>query len=154
MAKAIRRTGSRRNVRIGSRRNVRIGPRGNVRIRLRKIGRKIPKGIIHVQAGFHNIIVTVTDLRGQVVSWSSAGTCGFKGTRKGTPFAARTATEDAIGPVIDQGMQRAGVVIKGPGLGRDGALKAIRQSSIRITFMRDVTPMPHNGCRPPKKRRV
>nr|YP_009477247.1 ribosomal protein S11 [Dolichandra cynanchoides]AVM81778.1 ribosomal protein S11 [Dolichandra cynanchoides] len=154
MAKARPRTGSRRNVRIGSRRNVRIGPRGNVRISLRKIVRKIPKGVIHVQASFHNIIVTVTDLQGRVVSWSSAGTCGFKGTRKGTPFAARTATKDAIGPVIDQGMQRAGVMIKGPGLGRDGALQAIRKSSIRITFVRDVTPMPHNGCRPPKKRRV
>nr|YP_009447315.1 ribosomal protein S11 [Adenocalymma candolleanum]ATY48601.1 ribosomal protein S11 [Adenocalymma candolleanum] len=152
MAKAIPRTGSRRNVRIGSRRNVRIGSRRN-RISFRKIVRRIPKGVIHVQASFHNIIVTVSDLWGRVVSWSSAGTCGFKGTRKGTPFAARTATEDAIGPVIDQGMQRAGVLIKGAGLGRDAALQAIRQSGILLTYVRDVTPMPHNGCRPPKKRR-
>nr|YP_009477332.1 ribosomal protein S11 [Pleonotoma albiflora]AVM81861.1 ribosomal protein S11 [Pleonotoma albiflora] len=160
MAKAIPRTGSRRNVRIGSRRNVRIGSRRNRislrrnRISLRKIVRRIPRGVIHVQANFHNIIVTVSDLWGRVVSWSSAGTCGFKGTRKGTPFAARTATEDAIGPVIDQGMQRAGVMIKGAGLGRDAALKAIRESGILLTFVRDVTPMAHNGCRPPKKRRT
>nr|AVM84504.1 ribosomal protein S11 [Adenocalymma validum] len=160
MAKAIPRTGSRRNVRIGSRRNVRIGSRRNVRIgsrrnriSLRKIVCRIPKGVIHVQASFHNTIVTVSDLWGRVVSWSSAGTCGFKGTRKGTPVAARTATEDAIGPVIAQGMQRAGVMIKGAGLGRDAALQAIRQSGILLTFVRDVTPMPHNGCRPPKKRR-
>nr|YP_009166719.1 ribosomal protein S11 [Tanaecium tetragonolobum]ALB78287.1 ribosomal protein S11 [Tanaecium tetragonolobum] len=146
MAKAIPRTGSRRNVRIGSRRIVRI--------RLRKIGYRIPKGVIHVQANFHNIIVTVTDPWGRVVSWSSAGTCGFQGTRKGTPFAAETATEDAIGPVIRQGMQRAGVMIKGPGRGRNAALQAIRRSGIRLTFVRDVTPMPHNGCRAPKKRRV
>nr|YP_009661387.1 ribosomal protein S11 [Amphilophium dusenianum]YP_009661428.1 ribosomal protein S11 [Amphilophium dusenianum]QCT82642.1 ribosomal protein S11 [Amphilophium dusenianum]QCT82643.1 ribosomal protein S11 [Amphilophium dusenianum] len=148
------RIGSRRNVRIGSRRHVRIGSRRHGRISLRKIVGRIPKGVIHVQASFHNIIVTVTDLRGRVVSWSSAGTCGFKGTRKGTPFAARTATEDAIGPVIDHGMQRAGVMIKGPGLGRDAALRAIRQSGIRCFFIRDVTPMAHNGCRPPKRRRI
>nr|YP_009446722.1 ribosomal protein S11 [Adenocalymma biternatum]ATY48006.1 ribosomal protein S11 [Adenocalymma biternatum] len=160
MAKAIPRTGSRRNVRIGSRRNVRIGSRRNVRVGLRrnrisfrKIVRRISKGVIHVQASFHNTIVTVSDLWGRVVSWSSAGTCGFKGTRKGTPFAAQTATEDAIGPVIDQGMQRAGVMIKGAGLGRDAALQVIRRSGIRFTFVQDVTPMPHNGCRPPKKKR-
>nr|YP_009447230.1 ribosomal protein S11 [Adenocalymma subspicatum]ATY48514.1 ribosomal protein S11 [Adenocalymma subspicatum] len=160
MAKAIPRTGSRRNVRIGSRRNVRIGSRRRLRvglrgnrISLRKIVRRISKGVIHVQASFHNTIVTVSDLWGRVVSWSSAGTCGFKGTRKRTPFAARTATEDAIGPVIDQGMQRAGVVINGAGLGRDAALQVIRESGIRFTFVRDVTPIPHNGCRPPKKKR-
>nr|WEV86920.1 ribosomal protein S11 [Lundia spruceana] len=153
MAKARPRTRSRRNVRIRSRRNVRIRSRSNVRIRLRKIVPRIPKGLIHVQASFHNIIVTVTDLRGRVVSWSSAGTCGFRSTRKGTPFAAKTATEDAIGPVIKQGMQRAGVVIKGPGRGRNAALKAIRRSGLRFAFLRDVTGMPHNGCRPPKKRR-
>nr|YP_009731786.1 ribosomal protein S11 [Siphonostegia chinensis]QHR84980.1 ribosomal protein S11 [Siphonostegia chinensis] len=138
MAKAIPRTGSRRNVRIGS----------------RKSARKIPKGVIHVQASFNNTIVTVTDVRGQVVSWSSAGTCGFKGKRKGTPFAAQTTAKNAIGTVIDQGMQRAAVMIKGPGLGRDAALRTIFRSGIRLTFVRDVTPLPHNGCRPPKKRRV
>nr|YP_011031680.1 ribosomal protein S11 [Polyscias fruticosa]WRB04919.1 ribosomal protein S11 [Polyscias fruticosa] len=138
MAKAIPRSGSRRNGRIGS----------------RKSTRRIPKGVIHVQASFNNTIVTVTDVRGRVISWSSAGTCGFKGTRRGTPFAAQTAAGNAIRTVVDQGMQRAEVMIKGPGLGRDAALRAIRRSGILLSFVRDVTPMPHNGCRPPKKRRV
>nr|YP_009117707.1 ribosomal protein S11 [Acorus gramineus]AJE71249.1 ribosomal protein S11 [Acorus gramineus]QQV73868.1 ribosomal protein S11 [Acorus gramineus] len=132
----------------------RIGSRRNGRIGLRKTGRRIPKGIIHVQASFNNTIVTVTDVRGRVVSWSSAGTCGFKGTRRGTPFAAQTAAGNAIRTAVDQGMQRAEVMIKGPGLGRDAALRAIRRSGILLNFVRDVTPMPHNGCRPPKKRRV
>nr|YP_009415251.1 ribosomal protein S11 [Musella lasiocarpa]YP_010219329.1 ribosomal protein S11 [Ensete ventricosum]YP_010219686.1 ribosomal protein S11 [Ensete superbum]YP_010221205.1 ribosomal protein S11 [Ensete glaucum]ASL69897.1 ribosomal protein S11 [Musella lasiocarpa]AYP33001.1 ribosomal protein S11 [Ensete superbum]AYP34319.1 ribosomal protein S11 [Musella lasiocarpa]QBE86344.1 ribosomal protein S11 [Musella lasiocarpa]QXF60561.1 ribosomal protein S11 [Ensete glaucum] len=138
MTKAIPRIGSRRNGRIGSRKN----------------GRRIPKGIIHVQASFNNTIVTVTDVRGRVVSWASAGTSGFKGTRRGTPYAAQAAALDAIRTVVGQGMQRAEVMIKGPGLGRDAALRAIRRSGILLSFVRDVTPMPHNGCRPPKKRRV
>nr|QKW88395.1 ribosomal protein S11 [Tradescantia pallida] len=138
MTKAITRIGSRRNGRIG----------------LRKSRRRIPKGIIHVQASFNNTIVTVTDVRGRVVSWASAGTCGFKGTRRGTPYAAQAAALNAINMVVDQGMQRAEVMIKGPGLGRDAALRAIRRSGILLNFVRDVTPMPHNGCRPPKKRRV
>nr|YP_010421477.1 ribosomal protein S11 [Urtica hyperborea]USG55529.1 ribosomal protein S11 [Urtica hyperborea] len=120
----------------------------------RKNGRRISKGVIHVQASFNNTIVTVTDVCGRVISWSSAGTCGFKGTRRGTPFAAQTAAGNAIRTVVDQGMQRAEVMIKGPGLGRDAALRAIRRSGILLSFIRDVTPMPHNGCRPPKKRRV
>nr|YP_009477418.1 ribosomal protein S11 [Tecomaria capensis]AVM81950.1 ribosomal protein S11 [Tecomaria capensis] len=139
MAKAIPRTGSRRNVRIGS----------------RKSARRIPKGVIHVQASFSNTIVTVTDVRGRVVSCSSAGTCGFKDRRRRrTPFAAQTAAANAIRTVVNQGMKRAEVMIKGPGPGRDGALRAICKSGIRLIFVRDVTPMPHNGCRPPKKRRV
>nr|QHH24228.1 ribosomal protein S11 [Curcuma longa] len=138
MTKAIPRIGSRRNGRIGSRKN----------------GRRIPKGIIHVQASLNNTIVTITDVRGRVVSWASASTSGFKGPRRGTPYAAQAAAVNAIRTVVDQGMQRAGVMIKGPGLGRDAALRAICRSSIRLSFVRDVTPMPHNGCRPPKKRRV
>nr|YP_009434812.1 ribosomal protein S11 [Lobelia galpinii]ATG24718.1 ribosomal protein S11 [Lobelia galpinii] len=113
--------------------------------------RRIPKGVIHVQAGFNNTIVTVTDVQGRVVSSASAGNCGFRGRRKGTPFAAQTTAVNAIRTVV---MQRAEVLIKGPGLGRDAALRAIRKSGIRLTFVRDVTPLPHNGCRPPKKRRV
>nr|YP_010835828.1 ribosomal protein S11 [Phacellaria rigidula]WGC44175.1 ribosomal protein S11 [Phacellaria rigidula] len=132
----------------------RIGSRRNGRIGLRKSARRIPSGVLHVQASFNNTLVTVTDIRGQVVYWSSAGTCGFKGARKGTPFAAQTAAENAIRTMVDQGMQRAEVMIKGPGLGRDAALRAIRRSGILLSFVRDVTPMPHNGCRPPKKRRV
>nr|YP_005089528.1 ribosomal protein S11 [Silene conica]AEC04036.1 ribosomal protein S11 [Silene conica] len=138
MAKPIRKISSRRTGRIRSRKSV----------------RKIPKGIIHVQAGFNNTIVTVTDVRGQVVSWASAGTCGFKGPKRGTPFAAHAAAINAIRRVVEQGMQRAEVMIKGPGLGRDAALRAIRRSGILLSFVRDVTPMPHNGCRPLKKRRV
>nr|YP_008994427.1 ribosomal protein S11 [Viviania marifolia]AGV02855.1 ribosomal protein S11 [Viviania marifolia] len=138
MAKPIRRISSLRNVRIVSRKGT----------------RKIPKGVIHVQASFNNTIVTITDVRGRVVSWSSAGTCGFKGRRKGTPFAAQTTMENAIRTVVDQGMQRAKVMIKGPGLGRDAALRAILNKGIRLSFIRDITPLPHNGCRPPKKRRV
>nr|YP_010283839.1 ribosomal protein S11 [Carallia brachiata]YP_010349543.1 ribosomal protein S11 [Carallia diplopetala]UKZ50993.1 ribosomal protein S11 [Carallia brachiata]UNW51324.1 ribosomal protein S11 [Carallia diplopetala] len=138
MAKILPKISSRRNERIGSRKNV----------------RKIPKGVIYVQASFNNTIVTVTDVRGRVISWSSAGACGFKGTRRGTPFAAQNAAGDVIRTVVDQGMQRAEVMIKGPGLGRDAALRAIRRSGILLNFVRDVTPMPHNGCRPPKKRRV
>nr|UXP75443.1 ribosomal protein S11 [Cotinus coggygria var. pubescens] len=138
MAKSIPKSVSRRTGRIGS----------------RKSARQIPKGVIHVQASFNNTIVTITDVRGRVISWSSAGTCGFRGTRRGTPFAAQTAAGNAIRAVADQGMQRAEVMIKGPGLGRDAALRAIRRSGIRLSFVRDVTPMPHNGCRPPKKRRV
>ncbi|GJZ35956.1 ribosomal protein S11 [Tanacetum coccineum] len=109
------------------------------------------------QKWIHEGLITESlpnDVRGRVVSWSSAGTCGFRGTRRGTPFAAQTAAANAIRAVVDQGMQRAEVMIKGPGLGRDAALRAIRRSGILLTFVRDVTPMPHNGCRPPKKRRV
>nr|UEE84012.1 30S ribosomal protein S11 [Paris guizhouensis]UEE84098.1 30S ribosomal protein S11 [Paris axialis]UEE85036.1 30S ribosomal protein S11 [Paris vaniotii]UEE85294.1 30S ribosomal protein S11 [Paris variabilis]UEE85896.1 30S ribosomal protein S11 [Paris lihengiana]WRK69059.1 ribosomal protein S11 [Paris sp. SP-2023a] len=126
------------------------------RIGSRKNGRRIPKGVIHVQASFNNTIVTVTDVRGRVVSWASAGSCPskLKGPRKGTPYAAQEAAYMAIHTVVDRGMQRAEVMVKGPGLGRDGALRAIRRSGILLSFVRDVTPMPHNGCRPPKKRRV
>ena len=129
-------------------------PKTLKRFSSRKGRRRIPKGVIHVQASFNNTIVTVTDVRGRVIAWSSAGTCGFKGTRRGTPFAAQTAAVNAIRTVADQGMQRAEVRIKGPGLGRDAALRAIRRSGILLSLVRDVTPMPHNGCRPPKKRRV
>nr|AMP18860.1 ribosomal protein S11 [Sageretia filiformis] len=131
-----------------------IGLPSNRRVEFHAHAPRIPKGVIHVQASFNNTIVTVTDVRGRVISWSSAGTCGFKGTRRGTPFAAQTAAGNAIRTVVDQGMQRAEVMIKGPGLGRDAALRAIRRSGILLSFIRDVTPMPHNGCRPPKKRRV
>lgn len=135
--------------RFGSRRNKRIGSRNT--------GLRIPKIVIHVQASFHNTIVTVTDIRGRVISCSSTGTCGFKGRRKRTPFAAQTAARNAINaikPVANPNRQQAEVLIKGPGPGRDAALRAICQSGILFSFIRDVTPMPHNGCRPPKRRRV
>ncbi|KMS94264.1 hypothetical protein BVRB_023160 [Beta vulgaris subsp. vulgaris] len=102
----------------------------------------VKKGVIHVQASFNNTIVTFTDVRGRVVSWASAGTCGFRGIKRGTQFATQTAAENAIRTVVEQGMQRAEVMIKGPGLGRDAALRAIRRSGILLSFVRDVTPMP------------
>nr|YP_009868747.1 ribosomal protein S11 [Leptocodon hirsutus]YP_010127678.1 ribosomal protein S11 [Codonopsis tsinlingensis]YP_010248245.1 ribosomal protein S11 [Codonopsis pilosula]YP_010392002.1 ribosomal protein S11 [Codonopsis bhutanica]QUG10954.1 ribosomal protein S11 [Codonopsis pilosula subsp. tangshen]QKI32190.1 ribosomal protein S11 [Leptocodon hirsutus]QPP20032.1 ribosomal protein S11 [Codonopsis tsinlingensis]QTK21353.1 ribosomal protein S11 [Codonopsis pilosula]UPX07525.1 ribosomal protein S11 len=121
------------------------------RKRARKKTRRIPKGVIHVQAGFNNTIVTVTDIEGRVISSSSAGICGFRSNRKGSPFAAETVARDAMRIVL---MKRAQVRIKGAGLGREAALRAIHKRGLRLTSVRDVTPLPHNGCRPPKKRRV
>nr|AUT83086.1 ribosomal protein S11 [Campanula patula] len=120
------------------------------RTRRRRRIRRIPKGRIHVQAGFHNVIVTVTDLQGRVLSSSSAGNCGLRGKRKSTPFAGEATAANALSSVV---MKRAEVMIKGPGLGREPALRAIK-SRIRIIFIKDVTPFPHNGCRPPNKRRL
>uniref|UniRef100_B7T3F4 Small ribosomal subunit protein uS11c n=1 Tax=Geranium macrorrhizum TaxID=28963 RepID=B7T3F4_9ROSI len=128
--------------------------RRNRRIRLRKNIRKIQKGIIHVQASFSNTIVTITDVEGRVVTWASAGACGFKGKRRGTPFAAQTTTKNAIQPLVNQGMQRANILVKGVGRGRDAALRTIGRSGVRLKLIRDITPIPHNGCRPPKKRRT
>nr|YP_010760527.1 ribosomal protein S11 [Cuscuta polyanthemos]WEY30490.1 ribosomal protein S11 [Cuscuta polyanthemos] len=131
-----------------------ISSQKNGRSRLRKNTRRIPQGIVHVQASLQNTIVTVTDIRGHVVSWSSAGSSGFKGATKRTPFAAQTAATNAIRTAVNKGMREADVLIKGPGLGRDAALRAIRRSGIRVEVILDITPIPHNGCRPPKKRRV
>lgn len=119
--------------------------------RRRKRTRRIQKGVIYVQAGINNTIVTVTDVQGQVVSSSSAGNCRFRGKRKASPFAAQTTALTALSTVV---MQRAEVLIKGAGIGRDAALRAILKSGIRVPFVRDITPLPHNGCRPPNKRRV
>nr|YP_009920287.1 ribosomal protein S11 [Adiantum nelumboides]YP_010341231.1 ribosomal protein S11 [Adiantum reniforme var. sinense]QMQ99247.1 ribosomal protein S11 [Adiantum nelumboides]QOH99658.1 ribosomal protein S11 [Adiantum reniforme var. sinense]UNZ94128.1 ribosomal protein S11 [Adiantum reniforme var. sinense] len=123
-------------------------------IRSRGGKRGVQKGVIHIQASFNNTIITVTDVRGQVIIWRSAGACGFRGTRKSTPFAAQAAAENAIRASIDRGMKQAEVMMSGPGPGRDTALRAIRRSGIILSFVRDVTPMPYNGCRPPRKRRV
>lgn len=131
-----------------------IGLRKSARIGSHKNKRRIQKGIIHVQASFNNTIVTVTDVRGQVVSWASAGASGFRSTRKGTPYAAQAAALKAILTVVVRGMKKAEVMIKGTGPGRDAALRAFRRNEIQLSFVRDVTPMPHNGCRPPKRRRV
>ena len=124
------------------------------RIGSRRNENRVLKGVIYVQASFNNTIVTVTDVRGQVLCWYSVDACGFKGTRRGTPFAAQTAAENVIRTLMDRGMERVEVMISGPGRGRDTALRTIRRSGILLSFVRDVTPMPHNGCRPPKKRRV
>nr|YP_010702104.1 ribosomal protein S11 [Asplenium incisum]WCL38374.1 ribosomal protein S11 [Asplenium incisum] len=122
--------------------------------RSRKVKRGVQKGVIHIRASFNNTIITVTDVRGQVAPWCSAGACGFKGTRKSTPFAAQAAAENAIRASLDRGMKQAEVMMSGPGPGRDTALRAIRRSGIILSFVRDVTPMPYNGCRPPRRRRV
>ena len=109
---------------------------------------------MHIQSTFNNTIVTSTDTQGNAVAWASAGACGFKGARKGTPFAAQSAAELVAKKSIDQGMKKVEVFIKGPGSGRETAIRAIQAAGLEITLIKDVTPIPHNGCRPPKKRRV
>lgn len=115
--------------------------------------RKIKKGLIYIQTSSNNTIITVTDLEGQVVFWDSAGTSGFKGPRRGTAFAAQIATKNAIYILVKQSMKRAGVILKGKGSGRDAALRTVLRSGVKLDFIRDETPMPHNGCRPPQRRR-
>ena len=111
-------------------------------------------GDVHVNATFNNIIISITNKAGQVISWSSAGKMGFRGSKKNTPYAAQTAAQDCAKVATDAGMKRADVYVKGPGSGREGAIRALNNSGIEVTSIKDVTPMPHNGCRPPKKRRV
>jgi len=111
-------------------------------------------GDVHVSATFNNIIISITNKAGQVISWSSAGKMGFRGSKKNTPYAAQTAAQDCAKVATDAGMKRADVYVKGPGSGREGAIRALSNSGIEITSIKDVTPLPHNGCRPPKKRRV
>jgi len=121
---------------------------------VRRVKKNVPAGVVHIQATFNNTIVTITDPNGNTVSWSSAGVKGFKGSRKSTPFAAQLVAEDAARKAMDNGMKAVGVFVKGPGAGRESALRAIANSGLKITQIRDVTPIPHNGCRPPKRRRV
>src|SRR5688572_21748762 len=111
-------------------------------------------GDAHVTASFNNIIISLTNKQGQVISWSSAGKMGFKGSKKNTPYAAQMAASDAAKVALDAGMRRCDVFVKGPGAGRESAIRAIANSGIEVTMIKDVTPLPHNGCRPPKKRRV
>ena len=120
----------------------------------KKVKKNIPSGIAHIQATFNNTIVTITDLSGNTVAWSSAGARGFKGSRKSTPFAAQLAAQDAAKKAMDHGMKQVGIHVKGPGAGREAAIRALQATGLKITFIRDVTPIPHNGCRPPKRRRV
>jgi small subunit ribosomal protein S11 len=128
---------------------------GPKRKRVGKKARKnIPAGIAHLRATFNNTIVTITDLAGNTVAWSSAGVRGFKGSRKSTPFAAQLVAEDAARKAMEHGMKTVGVYVKGPGSGRESALRAIANAGLKITMIKDVTPIPHNGCRAPKRRRV
>lgn len=120
----------------------------------RRVKKNIPAGICHIQATFNNTIVTMTDLAGNVVSWSSAGVLRFKGSRKSTPFAAQLVAEDAANKAREHGMKTVGIYVRGPGTGRESALRAISSAGLKITMIKDVTPIPHNGCRPPKRRRV
>jgi small subunit ribosomal protein S11 len=120
----------------------------------KRVKKNIATGIAHVQSTFNNTIVTITDIKGNVVAWSSAGTRGFKGSRKSTPFAAQLAAEDAARKAQDHGMRMVAIFVKGPGSGRESALRAFQSAGMRVTLIRDVTPIPHNGCRPPKRRRV
>ena len=111
-------------------------------------------GDAHIVASFNNIIISLTNKQGQVISWSSAGKMGFRGSKKNTPYAAQMAGADAAKTAIDAGLKRVDVFVKGPGSGREGAIRSLSQSGLEITMIKDVTPLPHNGCRPPKKRRV
>jgi small subunit ribosomal protein S11 len=120
----------------------------------KKEKKNIPVGIAHISASFNNTIVSITDLEGNVIAQSSAGSVGFRGSRKGTPFAAQQAALDAARKAIEAGMRECEVRVKGPGAGRESAIRAIHQAGLRITAIRDTTPIPHNGCRPPKRRRV
>jgi len=125
------------------------------RVVRKKVEKKnIANGIAHIQATFNNTIVTITDVSGNVISWSTAGGRGFKGSRKSTPFAAQIAAEDAAKKAQEHGLRNVVVNVKGPGSGRESALRALQAAGLNITLIKDVTPIPHNGCRPPKRRRV
>lgn len=129
--------------------------KGNKRVVRKKVEKKnIANGIAHIQATFNNTIVTITDVVGNVISWSTCGTMSFKGSRKSTPFAAQIAAEDAAKKAMEHGLRSVEVRVKGPGSGRESALRALSSSGLNISVIKDVTPIPHNGCRPPKRRRV
>ena len=120
----------------------------------KKVKRMLSAGQVHINASFNNTIITVTDNQGNTVAWGSAGSAGFKGSRKSTPFAARLAAEQAIKAAMAMGLQEVSLFVKGPGPGRESAIRAVQALGLKVTAISDVTPVPHNGCRPPKKRRV
>ena len=126
-----------------------IAPKGK-----KKARKNVATGIAHIQSTFNNTIVTITDLMGNVIAWSSAGSRGFKGSRKSTPFAAQLAAEEAARKAQEHGVRSVAVFVKGPGAGRESALRALQTAGFKVTLIRDVTPIPHNGCRSPKRRRV
>ncbi len=123
-------------------------------VKKRRERKNIEKGTAHIRSTFNNTIVTITDVQGNVISWASAGELGFKGSKKSTPFAAQTAAEQAAKLAMDHGMKTVEVYVRGPGSGRESAIRALQTAGLDITLIRDVTPIPHNGCRPPKRRRV
>jgi len=120
----------------------------------KKVKKNILNGVVHIQSTFNNTIVTITDPNGNVVSWSTAGMNGFKGSRKSTPFAAQLASQDAAKKAMEHGVRKVEVFVKGPGPGRESALKALQATGLTVTMIKDVTPIPHNGCKPKKRRRV
>ena len=122
--------------------------------RKRRVKKNIQNGVAHIRSTFNNSIVTITDEHGNAVSWSSAGALGFKGSRKSTPFAAQMASEAAAKQAMEHGMKYVDVTVKGPGAGREAAIRALQSAGLDVTSIKDVTPVPHNGCRPPKRRRV
>jgi small subunit ribosomal protein S11 len=127
------------------------GKKGKTRKKERKI---IPSGRAFIQSSFNNTVVTLTDPEGNVLSWGSSGTAGFKGSRKGTPWAAQLAAQDAVKKAVSYGLRQVDVFVKGPGGGREAAIRALQSSGLAISSIKDITPIPHNGCRPPKRRRV
>jgi len=120
----------------------------------KRVKKNVAMGVVHIASTFNNTMITITDATGNVISWSSAGARGFKGSRKSTPFAAQVAAGDAAAKAMEHGLKTVSVVVKGPGAGRESALRALSAAGLKITLIRDVTPIPHNGCRPPKRRRV
>ena len=122
--------------------------------RRRKELKNVDRGQVHIQSSFNNTLVTITDMSGNAISWSSAGSLGFKGSRKGTPFAAQMAAEEAAKGAMEHGLKTVEVYVKGPGAGREAAIRALQTVGLEVKMIKDVTPIPHNGCRPPKRRRV
>jgi small subunit ribosomal protein S11 len=127
---------------------------GKKKVFKKKEKRIVPNGVVHIQATFNNTLVSITDMEGKLVCWSSAGSLGFRGSRKGTPFAAQQASLRAANGARDHGMRTVEVQVKGPGSGRESAIRALATAGLEVRAIRDVTPIPHNGCRPPKRRRV
>jgi small subunit ribosomal protein S11 len=128
--------------------------KGKKVVRKKREKKNVHTGIAHIQSSFNNTIITITDLSGNVLSWSSAGAQGFKGSRKSTPYAAQSAAQDAAKKAMEHGLRTVDVHVKGPGSGREAALRALQGAGLEVNIIRDVTPIPHNGCRPPKRRRV
>ena len=123
-------------------------------VKKRRERKNVEKGVAHIRSTFNNTIVTITDMQGNAIAWGTAGEMGFKGSKKSTPYAAQTAAEHAAKIAVDQGMKTVEVLVRGPGAGRDSAIRALNTAGLEITMIKDVTPIPHNGCRPPKRRRV
>ena len=122
--------------------------------RVKRVKKNISTGVVHIQSTFNNTLVSITDVNGNVISWASAGVRGFRGSRKSTPFAAQLAADEAARRAQEHGLQTVSIRISGPGAGRESALRGIQSAGLRVTSIKDVTPIPHNGCRPPKRRRV